>query len=232
MKRYRHIFFDLDHTLWDFRANSRATLSELHSEFRLLEHGITDPEEFTAAYEEINTALWAQYAAGGLGKDVLRVLRFRNALLQFGVRDDKLARTIGHAYVERCPRRKALVPGAIELLDHLRGKSMMHIITNGFQETQHTKIKCSGLSGYFDVITTSEKAGARKPDERIFRYALKKARASAAESLMIGDDVVADIQGARAAGLEQVLYDPQGRHGSVEATHTVGHLNELLVLLG
>ncbi|MFZ1686857.1 MAG: YjjG family noncanonical pyrimidine nucleotidase [Flavobacteriales bacterium] len=232
VKRYAHIFFDLDHTLWDFRANSRATLNELFLELDLPGSGIVDAEDFITVYEGINAALWARYSSGSVDKDVLRVLRFRNTLLQFGVKDDKLARSLGHLYIERCPRRTALVPGALDLLDHLRGRSALHIITNGFQETQHTKLACSGLVDHFDAIVTSERAGARKPDERIFRYALNKAGARAEDSLMIGDDVEADIVGARSAGLHQVLFDPENRHGEVEATHTIAHLSELLPLLG
>lgn len=231
MSSYRHIFFDLDHTLWDFRTNSRATLHELYAELGLWERGIVDVDEFIAAYEEINTALWAHYASGGVDKDVLRVLRFRNTFLQFGIKDDKLARHIGHLYIERCPRKKVLMPGAIDLLEQLRGSANLHIITNGFQETQSTKLSSSGLVGYFDRIITSEQAGARKPDNRIFRYALQKAKAGVEESVMIGDDVVADIQGARNAGMDQILYDPADRHVGVEATHTVADLRHLLLIL-
>lgn len=229
--RYRHLFFDLDHTLWDFRTNSRATLQELYAELELPTYGLPDKSEFITAYEEINAALWAQYSVNGMDKEVLRILRFRNTLLQFGVKNDKLARTIGDLYIERCPRRTALMPGALEVLDHLHGKCALHIITNGFQETQHTKLNSSGLVGYFDCIITSEKAGARKPEPRIFRYALNKARASASESAMIGDDVKADIHGARSAGMDQLLFDPDGRHADAEATHRLTHLDELLPLL-
>ncbi len=229
--RYRHLFFDLDHTLWDFRTNSRATLEELHAELELASHGLPDKAEFIAVYEEINTALWAQYSVNGLDKEVMRVLRFRNTLLQFGVKNDRLARTMGHLYVDRCPKRTALMPGALEMLNHLHGKCALHIITNGFEEPQHIKLNSSGLIRYFDCIVTSERAGARKPESRIFRYALNRARASASESVMIGDDVKADILGARSAGMDQLLFDPDGRHVDAEATHRLTHLDELLPLL-
>ncbi len=229
--RYRHLFFDLDHTLWDFRTNSRATLEELHAELELAFHGLPDKSEFIAAYEEINAALWAQYAVNGMDKEVLRVLRFRNTLLQFGVKNDKLVRTMSHLYIERCPQRTALMPGALEVLEHVKGKCTLHIITNGFQETQHIKLKSSGLVSYFDCIVTSEKAGARKPEPRIFQYALNKARAAASESAMIGDDVKADIHGARSAGMDQLLFDPDDKHVGVEATNRLRRLNELIPLL-
>ena len=143
MKRYRHLFFDLDHTLWDFRTNSRDTLRELFHEHDFPGKGIADVHEFIDAYEEINAELWRSYSAGSMDKEVLRVLRFRNALLQSGVKDDKLARAVGDAYIERCPRKQALMPGALEVLDRLRERFVLHIITNGFQETQHTKLRSS-----------------------------------------------------------------------------------------
>lgn len=231
MKRYRHLFFDLDHTLWDFRANSRDTLTEIFHEHDFPSRGIGDVHEFIDAYEAINAELWRGYSAGSMDKDVLRVLRFRNALLQFGVKDDKLARAVGDAYIERCPRKQALMPGAIEVLDQLRSRFALHIITNGFQETQHTKLRCSGLAGYFNATITSEQAQARKPDGRIFAYALKKAKAGAESSIMIGDDLNADINGARNAGWDQVLFDPHDKHTGAESTHRIGDLRELLDLL-
>lgn len=231
MKRYKHLFFDLDHTLWDFRTNSRDTLTDLFHEHDFPSRGIDDVHEFIGAYEEINADLWRSYSAGSMDKDVLRVLRFRNALLQFGVKDDKLARAFGDAYIERCPRKQALMPGALEALEQLRDRFTLHIITNGFQETQHTKLRCSGLAEYFSATITSEQAQARKPDGRIFAYALKKARAGAEASIMIGDDLNADINGARNAGWDQVLFDPHGKHAGAEATHRINDLRELVGLL-
>jgi putative hydrolase of the HAD superfamily len=232
VKRYRHLFFDLDHTLWDFRTNSRATLTELYHELDLPGHGVAAIEGFIEAYEEINAALWRGYSAGHVDKDVLRVLRFRTVLLQFGVKNDRLARSISEAYIERCPRKPGLMPGALELLGSLRPRFVLHIITNGFRETQHTKLQHSGLTGYFTTTVTSEQAGARKPDARIFSYALRHARAETGNSLMIGDDLTADIGGARNAGIDQVLFDPYDKHQGEEATHRVAHLSGLLSLLG
>ncbi|MFT3886333.1 MAG: YjjG family noncanonical pyrimidine nucleotidase [Flavobacteriales bacterium] len=230
MKHYRHVFFDLDHTLWDFHTNSRAVLAELHAEFGLLERGIAH-DEFLQTYEEVNEGLWERYEAGRLDKQVLRVLRFRNTLLRFGMKDDRLASAIGSLYLERTPRRTALNPGALALLCELHGRVGLHIITNGFDATQRTKMMGSGIGHFFGVVLTSEGAGMRKPDPRIFHLALKRAGALAGESLMVGDNAVADIRGAREAGIDQAHYAPVGA-GDAEATYRIAHFDELRALFG
>lgn len=228
MKRYRHLFFDLDHTLWDFQGNSRAVLEELHAELDLA--GLDIPlEEFVPTYEEINEHLWGRYEAGDIDKAVLRVLRFRNTLLRFGVKDDRLARTLGTVYLERCPQRPGLNPGARALLEDLRPHYALHIITNGFHEVQRTKLQASGIDHLFTVVLSSEMAGAAKPDARIFQHALRTAGAQADESLMIGDNAVADISGARGAGIDQVHYAPLG--SALDATYRIAHFDELRVVL-
>ena len=228
MRRYRHLFFDLDHTLWDFQANSRAVLAELHGELALAERDVP-LDEFVPAYEEVNEHLWSRYEAGDIDKSVLRVLRFRNTLLRFGLKDDRLARTLGETYLERCPHRALLIPGAAGLLRDLRPHYELHIITNGFHDVQCTKLRTSGIQQWFGVVLSSEVAGAAKPDERIFRHALRAAGATASESLMIGDNAVADIAGARTAGMDQAHYAPSG--GAVEATYRLAHLDELRTVL-
>ncbi len=230
MTRYRHLFFDLDHTLWDFEANSRETLRELHSLERLDEHGIPDPEEFIAAYEEVNQGLWGRYEAGHLSKEVLRVLRFRNSLLLFGVKDSKLATRLGHEYLERCPTRSLLMPGTLQLLQDLGTHYQMHIITNGFEEVQAVKIKSSGIVHFFTEVISSEKAGAKKPDPRIFAHAMKRSGARPEECLMIGDNMHADMLGARLAGWDHVHF-AAACEPDPEATYTVCNMDGLRAIL-
>lgn len=232
MKRYRHIFFDLDHTLWDFRANSRATLRELHAELGLADRGIDAAEELIEAYEEVNAGLWRRYEAGRIPKEVLRVLRFRNTLGRFGVRDERLANRLATDYMDRCPRKSALHAGVRALLDDLATDHALHIITNGFQEVQRVKLMSSGITAHFDVVLTSEEAGAAKPDPRIFRRALELAGAGAEESLMVGDDARNDTGGARGAGLDQAHFiGEEGTVPDAEATYRFTHFAELHRLL-
>lgn len=231
MSRYEHLFFDLDHTLWDFRGNSRETLREIFVAERLDEAGVPHVDEFIECYEEINLAMWAGYSAGRIPKEVLRVLRFRDALLRFGVKDNNLAARIGKEYVEHCPKKGMLMPGAHEMLDTVKERFKLHIITNGFDEVQGVKLGASGIASYFDVVLTSERAGAPKPDPRIFQEALKRSRASAKNSLMIGDNVEADMLGARQAGWDHVHYTAETPPDAL-ATHRIVHWKELLPLLG
>lgn len=231
MTRYAHVFFDLDHTLWDFRTNSRDTLGELFVELGLAEHGIEDRNEFIAAYEEINAKLWSRYESGTLDKDVLRVLRFRNTLACFGVRNERLASRIGEEYLERCPRRSALHAGALELLTELHGKVNMHVITNGFAETQRVKLESSDIGRWFHVILTSEEAGARKPDPRIFHNAMRRAGCSADNALMVGDSVEADMAGARGVGMAQAHFIGDGAEPDALATYRIKRLDELAAIV-
>ncbi len=230
MKRYKHLFFDLDHTLWDFRSNSRGTLCELFEEEALQERGIPDAEAFIGSYEEVNEGLWGRYEAGHLSKEVLRVLRFRNALLRFGVKDAALADRMGTAYLDRCPTKPALMPGTMALLDDLLPHYQLHIITNGFEEVQAVKIKSSGIDPYFSTVISSEKAGAKKPDPRIFGHALKLCTACADDALMIGDNLIADMLGARRAGWDHVHFAAECEPDA-EATYTIRHMDELRPIL-
>ncbi len=230
MKRYAHLFFDLDHTLWDFETNSRHTLRELHEAEKLTDQGVEDVEEFIDAYEEVNHGLWQRYESGQLDRNVLRVLRFRNTLLRFGVKDEALAVRMGRDYLALTPKRTALMPGARELLGDLRGKYRIHIITNGFHEVQREKIASSGLEDHFDLVLSSEMAGARKPDPRIFAAALKRTKATSEESLMIGDSVPADMEGARAAGWDHAHFAPHGT-ADEQATYVLRRLDDLRAIL-
>ena len=230
MSRYRHIFFDLDHTLWDFTGNSRATLRELHAEEDLESVGIPDADALIEVYEEVNKVMWEQYGAGRMTKEVLRVLRFRNTLLKFGVNSAKLTDRMGHAYIERCPHKALLMPGAAAVLRDLHGRYGLHIITNGFDEVQHVKLKSSGIGQYFGHVLTSEKVGAHKPDQRIFSEALRRAKTIAEESVMVGDNAGTDMLGARNAGWDQIHFSAE-TEPDVLATYRVKQLDELRAIL-
>lgn len=230
MSRYKHLFFDLDHTLWDFRGNSRETLMELVEHHGLIARGIPDATAFISVYEEINHALWADHGAGRMPKEVLRVLRFRSALQRFGITDNRLPALLSEDYLALCPKKPGLMPGARELIHALLDRYRLHIITNGFEEVQHVKLSSAGLNGHFDVVLTSERAGAAKPSPRIFEEALRQAGASASESLMIGDNVEADMQGARNAGWDHAHYTAE-TEPDLLATYRIAHLADLTGLL-
>lgn len=231
MKRYTHLFFDLDHTLWDFRTNSRLVLRTLFNELDLAGHGLPDAEALIEVYEEINAGLWKRMERGQLDKEVMRVLRFRNTLLRFGVKDERLSKRMGHEYLHRTPLMNGLFPGTMDVLNQLRPRFGMHIITNGFELTQATKLKSSGLRPLFDHVITSEGAGVGKPDPRIFEKALRLVKADAKDCLMIGDSVSADMVGARSVGMDHVHFHPE-EDGDPEATYRIRRMEELRPILG
>ncbi|UTW62565.1 YjjG family noncanonical pyrimidine nucleotidase [bacterium SCSIO 12741] len=224
----RHLFFDLDRTLWDFRSNSRETLDEIYQVFNLKEAGVSDPMTFIHTYEEVNEYMWHLYRINQLSKEELRYGRFGQALGKLGVRNETLAGEIGDYYIEHSPKKTNLLDHAFPVLDYLKPKYELHIITNGFEEVQKVKLENSGLSHYFGEVITSEMAGCKKPDQRIFEFALKSSGAEASQSVMIGDDLTADIVGARGAGISQVYFNPLEEQHNEQPDWEIGCLSELL----
>ncbi len=226
--KYRHLFFDLDHTLWDFDANARLTLHELYEELKLREIGIDDFDNFHTRYLIHNELLWARYRNGTLRVDELRWKRMHLTLLDFKIGNEALAKELGTRFLDLLPTRNILFPGALEILQVLRERNyMLHIITNGFETTQHSKLKTSGLAPLFTEVITSEGSNSLKPKKEIFEYALRKAGASVEQSIMIGDNIEVDIAGAKNAGMDQVFVNHIDAETSISPTYTVRSLHEL-----
>lgn len=226
-KTYKHIFFDLDRTLWDFDASSNEAFHDIYETFELKNKGVSSVNLFKQYYTHHNEILWNQYREGTLSKEVLRGLRFRLTLNEFNIDNEELAQQIGIHYVKISPLLVHLFPNAFQILDYLHQKYQLHIITNGFSEVQYTKLKVSGLGKYFKKIITSEEAGVKKPDPKIFEFAFNNAETNANESLMIGDDPEVDIMGAKNIGMDQVLFDPLVHFKQNGASYYINDLIEL-----
>jgi putative hydrolase of the HAD superfamily len=204
-KGYRHLFFDLDHTLWDFEANARATLAELFGSLGLRERGVYDFELFYRNYLVHNEKLWERYRNGYIKQEELRVKRMWLALLDFKIADNQLAEEMNVKFLDLLPTRTLLFPYTREILQYLINKNYsLHLITNGFEKTQHSKLKYSGLDIYFQEVITSELSNSLKPQKEIFEFAFRKTGARPEESVMIGDTIDVDIVGAFNAGIDQV----------------------------
>ena len=208
MAKIKHLFFDLDRTLWDFEKNSHEELISIYNKNQLHQKGISLKDEFIKVYKQINEECWVLYRENRMSKEKLRSERFKRTLLYYGINDDELAQKMGNQYIENSPKRTILVDGTIELLEYLKESYQMHIITNGFEEVQFDKLKNSGLFEYFDQIITSEAVGFKKPHSAIFEYALNKAKAVVSESVMIGDDLNTDIKGAVDFGMDCIYFNP------------------------
>ena len=225
---YKHLFFDLDHTLWDFDANSRQTLEELYHTMDLKGKGVHDFDLFHKNYLVHNEKLWDRYRKGFIKSEELRWKRMWLSLLDFKIGDEALARELGVQFLESLPTRQLLFPYTIEILEYLTAKNyQLHLITNGFELTQHSKLKHSGLDRFFIEIITSEGSNSLKPHAAIFEYAFSKAKALKEHSIMIGDDIEADIKGAMNAGLDQVFVNHRHIEPPVTPTYTVYSLKEL-----
>lgn len=230
--KYRHLFFDLDHTLWDFDANARVTLEQLHTELKLQDRGVHDFDLFYQNYLVHNEKLWNRYRLGQIKQDELRLKRMWLALLDFKIADEALAREMSKQFLQLLPTRTLLFAHTREVLEHLAHKGYhMHIITNGFEEVQHSKLKSCSIDKYFQHVITSEGSNSLKPKPEIFLYAMKKAGAGVAESLMIGDSLEIDIAGAAAVGMDSVHVNHLSKEKDASATYTVFHLEELKQML-
>lgn len=228
MTKYKHIFFDLDHTLWDFDANSRYALEELYGLFQLREKGVSDFNLFYSNYLVHNEKLWARYRNGHIKAEELRWKRMWLTLVDFKVGDEQLARDIGARFLELLPDKNLLFPYTLEILQYLTDKKYgLHLITNGFDQVQHRKLQNSGLDKFFVEVITSESCGSIKPHKEIFDYAFMKAKAQVHESIMIGDSMEADIQGAINAGIDQIYANYLKRDPLIQPTFMISSLKEL-----
>jgi putative hydrolase of the HAD superfamily len=229
---YKHLFFDLDRTLWDFEKNSHEVLLELYLKYDLLAKGIVDSKVFIERYKHHNEKLWDLYRQNKIEKDKLRDERFKITLDEFGINSPELAANLGVDYLAHCPNKTNLFPYVHSTLNYLKDRYALHIITNGFQEVQYQKLENSNLIDYFEQIITSEQVGFKKPSQQIFKFSMLKAFAKPSDSLMIGDDLHADILGAKDIGMSQVFFNPLKReHSNFEITYEINCLSELEEIL-
>lgn len=231
-RKYEHLFFDLDHTLWDFEMNSKETLQDLYQQHQLLQKGITDFELFFTKYNEHNNRLWDRYHKGFIKQDELKWKRMWLTLLDYKIADEPLARQLGIAFLNILPSKKKLFPYTIEILDYLTKKEyQLHLITNGFEATQHKKLVNSNLAQYFKEVITSEKSNSLKPNKEIFDYAFLKTQALPQNSIMIGDNLEADIQGGINAGIDTIFVNHINTKPHIHATYMVTNLKMLETIL-
>jgi len=225
---YKDLFFDLDHTIWDFELNSKETLWDLNLKYDLEAKGIHDFDAFYNIYSVHNHRLWDRYSKGYIKQEELRWKRIYLSLLDYKIADEALSKEMSLDYLTILPDKKNLFPYTIEILEYLKSKNYtMHLITNGFESVQFKKIKNSNIADYFTEVITSEGSNSLKPNKEIFEYALKASGAKLETSIMIGDNESADIQGAINVGMDSIFVNHLQIQPTVPATHTITHLKEL-----
>ncbi|MEX2335787.1 MAG: YjjG family noncanonical pyrimidine nucleotidase [Fulvivirga sp.] len=231
MQKYRAIFFDLDHTLWDYEKNSHETLSELYHSYELKNQCGFSFDQFYYHFGRINQRLWNQFNHGIVERSAIREERFSRIFNHFHIDDLDLAIRISDDYLKQCPVKTNLFPHAHDVLQYLQQKYKLYILTNGFDDVQKVKIVQSNLNGYFQGMITSETIGHRKPSREIFDHAREIAGVSTNESLMVGDNLTADILGAKNAAIDSVYFNPLKKIHNESLNAEIHCLSQLMNML-
>ena len=234
MKRYADLFIDFDDTLYDTHGNAVIALRELFEALQLGQY-FAEPDLFYDEYWKTNIDLWTRYSKGEITRDYLIVERFRRPL-SFGnglEPTEAFSLKASDVFLDFCSNKPGLVEGAQELMDYLKAKGYrMHICSNGFHEVQYKKLRACGLYDYFDTIILSEDAGANKPSQQFFDYALKVSGARKEMTLMIGDNFNTDILGAKLAGFDTAYFNRYPDFPAPEpVTFEVTALSQLMKIL-
>lgn len=227
-KRYKFLFFDLDHTIWDFEANAKTALKIAFEGNKLESEGVSSFDAFFEKYSYHNHILWSRYTQGLIKQEELRWKRMWRTLIEFKVGDEKIARKMSEDFLQELPLQKQLFPYTIEILTYLKNKDyQLNLITNGFDEVQNKKLLHAGLSPYFNKMITSQASNSLKPHKEIFAYAIKETQAEKYSSIMIGDNLEADIEGALNFGIDAIWVNHTNIPTSKQPTYIVTHLKQL-----
>lgn len=231
MSKYKNLFIDLDDTLWDIHQNGKECLEEIYHDYGYDRFYATFSDYYNV-YMPSNHYLWGLYRQGAIKKEELIVERFLVPVRDFGINDPEYAKSLSDDFLDRTTRKTRLIDGTMELLEYLKPKYRMHILSNGFREVQYKKIKNSGLKPYFDKIILSEDAGINKPHANMFTYALVNTNSRRDQTIMIGDSWDADIVGAYNSRIAQIWFNP-GDEKPVDfaPTFTVKTLEEIKSIL-
>ena len=227
MTNIKHVFFDLDHTLWDFERNSALVFQQIFKEQKVK----VEFNSFLETYKPINFDYWKLYREEQISKEKLRYGRLKDTFNQLNIAvSDEVINIISIDYISYLPNYNYLIDGTLELLEYLKDKYQLHIITNGFEEIQDLKLEKSGIKKYFKSVITSESVGVKKPNPKVFQHALEEANANKKESIMIGDSLEADVNGALDFGIEAIYFNQELTINSLDLK-TVNSLLEIKQIL-
>ncbi|MEI7486370.1 MAG: YjjG family noncanonical pyrimidine nucleotidase [Chryseobacterium sp.] len=226
--KIQHIFFDLDNTLWDHRKNAYLTIKTLFEAEEISLKYTIDFEEFHAVYHDINEKLWEDIRDGLIGKEYLREHRFYDTFKHFGVENKELSMYFEEHFLDKILNHNELVEGAEYILEYLKSKHYtLHIISNGFKEVTERKCILSVIAHYFHTITSADSVGVRKPNPEIFEYSLGLANAKKEESILIGDDWIADVVGSQNFGIDVIFFDVYKENKQEEGLKSITHLLQI-----
>jgi putative hydrolase of the HAD superfamily len=229
--RYKSLFFDLDDTLWDTTCNNKECLEEIFADYAFDRH-YDSFDSFYQVYMPHNVMLWKKYRNHEIDRQTLILERFLYVLRPMGIEDHAYVLNLNHDFLQRTASKTKLVPGAIDLLDYLQPFYRLFILSNGFREIQVLKLQNSHLASFFEKVILSEDANIQKPHKEIFDFALQNTNSRRNESLMIGDCLEADIEGAFHAKIDQLWYNPENKpFKRIVPTYQVRTLSEIEKIL-
>ncbi|WP_353195588.1 YjjG family noncanonical pyrimidine nucleotidase [Parapedobacter defluvii] len=226
----KDIFFDLDHTIWDFEKNAEEALRELFDTYNFDSLGIDSAGVFIETYNRNNHRLWALYHHGKITKSELREARFADTFSELEIDPRLFPKAFEEDYLRLCPQKTHLFPHVHETLGYLCEKYTLHLISNGFGDAAETKITKCDLKKYFSTVVISETVGVHKPDPRIFHYAVNNAKTAISHSVMVGDSLDADIRGAQNVGMDAIYFNPKREEVPTDVKRSIGTLYELTQL--
>ena len=226
----RHLFFDLDHTLWDFEKNSEICIKQIYEHHRAIFPAEVEFDVFFQKFSTINSAMWNQLDLSLITHEYLRTFRFQKVLQALSIEiDESFSLELNQMLLDLLPHQHHLMDDAFDTLEVLAQRGYkMHIISNGYQDIQIKKMKSGGIHHFFDQIINNDIAGSRKPENAIFDFELYKANADVTNSIMIGDNLIADIEGAKKAGLRTIYFNPENDGNDTENISELKYLLEIL----
>ncbi len=227
MKKYTHIFFDLDHTLLDLDKCSQEALVEIYNEHRIYDTCGVSSDQFVATFTKVNSVLWQKYNRHEATREEVRSQRFKMVFQSLQVSVDLDTDMLGEEFIFRSTSKPYVFEGVYEVLDYLKSGYELHILTNGFEDSQSQKLKSARLQEYFIKVITSENSQARKPHPDIFHYAFNETSATPDNSIIIGDNIETDIKGAINVGMDHVYFNPEKKPHGLNVTFEINHLKEL-----
>ena len=228
--KIRHLFFDLDHTLWDFEKNSEICIRQIYEQHVAIFPEHIGFDTFFQKFSAINSAMWNQLDLSLITHEYLRTFRFQKVLQALDIEIDvRFSLELNQKLLDLLPHQQHLMDDAFDTLEALVERDYkLHIISNGYQDIQIKKMKSGGIYHFFDQIITNDIAGARKPEKAIFDFALYRANGDVSNSLMIGDNLIADIEGAKNAGLRTIYFNPELGANDSENISELKYLLEIL----
>lgn len=223
----KYLFFDLDDTLLDFHKAEAWALRQA-----LRRSGVEPTDAIAARYSEINQSQWELLEEQKITRQQVLVRRFQLLFQELGV--NASCEKTQECYENMLAKGHDFMPGAQELLETLKEKYEMYLISNGTAMVQDARLRDSGMEQYFKGIFISERVGVDKPQKEFFDRSFAAIPVfDPGQAMIIGDSLTSDIRGGNNAGVRTCWYNPKHkpRRADIHVDYEISELMELPKLL-